>query len=75
MKTEDYKRWVSGHLFKAANLDLQSNLIDLFEEVNGLIEKWKMDLSVQDEQFLRQSLVKQEIPFPKIFIKYHKIIN
>ena len=34
-----------------------------------------MYLSVKEEQFERQSLMKQAISYPKILIKYHKTIN
>ena len=34
-----------------------------------------MELSVQEETFVRQSLMKQAIPSPRLIIKYHKTIN
>ena len=48
-----YKRWVSNHLLKAADIALRPIVIDLFEEANELIEKLKMDFLGQEEQFLR----------------------
>ena len=51
-----YKRWVSDHMLKAACLALCPKVITLFGETNELIEKVKMDLSVQEENFVRQSL-------------------
>ena len=50
-------------------------MIALFEEANGLMEKVKMDFSVQEEQFLIKSLATHAIPSPKIIIKDHKTIN
>ena len=71
----NYKRWVSEYLLKASELALFLKVIYLFDEANGLIEKMKMDLSVQEEQFARQLLATQAIPCPKLIIKYHKKIN
>ena len=34
-----------------------------------------MELSVQEETFVRQSLMKQAIPSLRLLIKYHKTIN
>ena len=43
---EDYKRWVSDHLQKAADLALRPKVMALFENANLLLEKVKMELSV-----------------------------
>ena len=50
-------------------------MIALFEEVNKLIEKVKMDFSVQEERVVGQTLVKRAILSPKSFIKDHKTVN
>ena len=47
----------------------------LFEETNVFLETLKKVLSVQEDEFLRQSLVTQGIPSPKTLIKEHKKIN
>ena len=47
----------------------------LYVNENLLIEKVKLDLSVKEEEFVRQSLATRVIPSPKITIKYHKTIN
>ena len=38
-------------------------------------EKVKLDLSVKEEEFVRQSLATRAIPSPKLLIKDHKAIN
>ena len=50
-------------------------MISLFDEANGLPERVKIDLSVQEEQFVRQLLVTHKIPSTKILIKYQKTSN
>ena len=47
IQIEDYKRWVSNRLLKAADLALRPKAIALFEDANKLFEKMKMDFSVQ----------------------------
>ena len=47
----------------------------LFEDANKLLNKVKMELSVQEENFVRQLLATKAIPSPKLMIKYHKTIN
>ena len=44
-------------------------MIGIFEGEKKFIEKVNMDLSSQEEQFVRQSLAMQEIPYPKLSIK------
>ena len=66
---------VSGHLLKADKLALCPKFITLFEDANKLLEKLKMELSFQEENFMRESLVTQAILSPKIIIKDHKKIN
>ena len=75
IKIEDYKRWVYDHLLKAADLTIRPKVMALFEDANLLLEKVKMELSVKEEEFVRQSLATQAIPSPKLLIKYHKTIN
>ena len=75
IKIEDYKRWVSDHLLKAANLAIRPKVMALFEDANKLLEKEKMELSVKEEEFARQSLATRAIPYTKLLIKYHKTIN
>ena len=70
-----YNQWISDHLPKAAGIAPQPKTNSLFEEANGLVEKTKMDLSIQEEQFLRQSLATLAITYPKLLIKYHKTTN
>ena len=41
IQTEDYTRWVSNHLLKAADLALQAKLVALFEDANCLLDKVK----------------------------------
>ena len=72
---EDYKRWVSAHLQKAADLALRPKVMELYENANLLLEKVKLDLSVKEEEFVRQSLATRVIPSPKLLIKDHKAIN
>ena len=47
----------------------------LFEDTNLLLEKVKMELSVKEEEFSRQSLATRATLSPKLLIKYHKTIN
>ena len=47
----------------------------LYKNANLLLEKVKLDLSVEEEEFGRQSLVTRSIPSPKLLIKDHKTIN
>ena len=75
IQIEDYKRWVYDHLLKAADLALRAKVVALFEDANCLLDKVKMELSVQEENFVRQSLAMKAIPVPKLLIKYHKTIN
>ena len=75
IKTEDYKRWISDHLQKAADLALRPKVMALYENANLLLEKVKLDLFVKEEEFVRQSLATRSIPSPKLLIKDHKKIN
>ena len=75
IKIEDYKRWVSGHLQKADDLALRPKVMALYDNANLLLEKVKLDLSVKEEEFVRQSLATRAIPSPKLIIKDHKTIN
>ena len=50
-------------------------MVALFEDANCLLDKLKMELSVQEENFVRQSLVTKAIPAPKLLIRDHKTIN
>ena len=49
--------------------------MELYENANLLLKKVKLDLSVKEEEFVRQSLATRAIPSPKILIKDHKAIN
>ena len=49
IKIEDYKRWVSDQLLKAADLAICPKLMALFEDANILLEKVRMELSVKEE--------------------------
>ena len=75
IKIEDYKRWVSTHLQKAADLVLRPKAMALYKNANLLLEKVKLDLSVKEEEFVRQSLATRAIPYPKLLIKDHNTIN
>ena len=54
IKNEDYKRWVSDHLLKASDLAILPKVMTLFEDANKLLDKVKMELSVQGGNFVRQ---------------------
>ena len=71
----DYRRWVSDHLLKSANLSLRPKVVALFEYANKLLDIVKMELSSQKGNFVRQSLATRAILSPKLIIKYHKTIN
>ena len=58
-----------------ADLALRPKVIALFEEVNKLIKKVNMELSVQEESLARPLLSTNEIPYPKLIIKDHNTIN
>ena len=75
IKIEDYKRWVSTHLQKAADLALRPKVMALNENANLLVEIVKLDLSVKEEKFVRQSLATRAIPYTKLLIKDHKTIK
>ena len=75
IKIEDYKRWVSDHLQKAADLALRPKVMARYEKANLLLDKVKLDLSVKEEEFVRQLLAMRAIPSPKLLIKDHKTIN
>ena len=75
IKIKDYKFWVSEHLLKADDLSLCPKFIALLEDANKLLEKVKMEFSVQEENIVRQSLATRAIRSPKLLIKYHKKIN
>ena len=66
---------LSDHLLKAADLALRPKLVALFEDTNKLLDKVRMELSVQEENFVRQSLATREILSPKLLIKDQKRIN
>ena len=72
---EDYKRWVSEHIQKAADLALRPKVMALFENANLLLEKVKLELSVKEEEFVRQFLATRVILSPKILIKDHNAIK
>ena len=75
IKIEDYKRWVSYQILKVADLTIRPKVMSLSEESNLLLEKVKIELSVKEEEFLRQPLATRAIPSLKLLIKYHKTIN
>ena len=75
IKFKDYKRWVSAHLQKAADLALRLKVMELYENANLLLDKVKVDLSVKEEEFVRQLLAARAIPSTKLLIKDHKAIN
>ena len=50
---EDYMWWISGHYLKMANLPLRPKVVALFEYANKLLDKVKIDFSVQEEKFVR----------------------
>ena len=52
-KIEYYKRWVSDHLQKAADLALRPKVMALYENANLLLKKVKLELSVKEEEFVR----------------------
>ena len=54
IQMEDYKQWVSDYLLKGSDLALRPKAITLFEDANELLEKVKMNLLVQEENFVRQ---------------------
>ena len=66
---------VSDHLQKAVDLAIRPKVMALFENANLLLEKVKMEFSVQEEEFVRQLIATQAIPYPKLIIKDHKKIN
>ena len=72
---EDYIKWISDHLLNADKLSLRPNLVAMFEDANKLLDKVKIELSVQEEKFVRQSLATRAILYPKLLIKDHKTIN
>ena len=45
--------------------------MELYENANLLLEKVKLDLSVKEEEFVRQSLATRAILSPKLLIKDH----
>ena len=47
----------------------------LFENANLLLENVNLELSVKEEEFVRQSLATRAILSPKLLIKDHKTIN
>ena len=47
----------------------------MFEDANKLLERVKMELSFQEENFVKQSLATRAILYPKLLIKYHNTIN
>ena len=71
----DYKQWVCDFLLKATDLALHPKAIALFEDAKKLLEKVKMYLSVQEENFVRQSLATRAIPSPRLLIKVHNTTN
>ena len=75
IKIKHYKRWLSDHLQKAADLALRPNFMALYKNANLLLEKVKLDLSLKEEESVRQFLVSRAIPYPKLLIKDHKTIN
>ena len=75
MKIENYKRWVTAHLQKAADLALRPKVMALYENANLLLKKLNLDLSVKEEEFVKQSPATRAIPSLKLLIKYYKTIN
>ena len=66
IQIEDNKRWVSDHFLKAADVALRAKVVALFEDANCLFDKVKMELSVQEETFVKQWLATKAIPYPKL---------
>ena len=69
------KHWLFNHLSKAEGLALRVKVVALFEDANCPLEKVKMEMSMQEENFVRQSLATKAIPAPKLLIKDHNKIN
>ena len=64
IKIEDYKRWVSAHLQKVADFAICLKVMALYENTNLLLKKVKLDLSVKEEEVVRQSLATRGILSP-----------
>ena len=45
---EYYRRWVSDKILKVVNLTLHLKVVALFEDAKKILDKVKMELSVQD---------------------------
>ena len=75
IKIEDHRLWVSDHILKASDLAIRPNVVALFEDAKKLLDKVKMEFSVQEESFVRQSLAMRAIPSPKLLIKDHNKTN
>ena len=46
-----------------------------YENANLLLEKVKLDISVKEEEYVRQFLATRVIPSTKLLIKDHNTIN
>ena len=66
IQIEDYKLWVSDHLSKAEDLALRAKVVSLFEDANCLLDKVKMELSVQEENFCETIASNESDPGSKI---------
>ena len=53
IKIKDYQWWVSDHILKVVDLATRPEVVALFEDANKLIDKVKMELSVQEENSVR----------------------
>ena len=67
--------WRLGGNFKKKEDVLRPKVMALYENTNLLLEKVKLELSVKEEEFVRQSLATRAILSPKTLIKDHKTIN
>ena len=57
------------------DLAIRPKVVALFEDANKLLYKVKMEFSVQEKHFVRQSPAMRSILSPKLLIKDHKTIN
>jgi hypothetical protein len=70
--SQDYIRWVKGHLDASAKVVSRHHLMDILESGKELLDDLEGLMGKKEYKFVKQSLLSRKIPTPSLLIKDHK---
>jgi hypothetical protein len=70
--SQDYIRWVKGHLDALAKVVSQHHLMDVLESGKELLDDLEGLMGKKEYKFVKQSLLSKKIPTPSLLIKDQK---